>query len=626
MPNLSLRHGLPALLALVVFFLARSAQAGVELEMSSVLGDIRPEGEVLVRVRNSDGHDLRGVVSIESRHPSEHTHARRPFAVGPKSTSFVKVPVALQPYGEDIIAVARDEAGNELARVEAGSRVGGSFILLEIAPPGARLQPFHVDAKSSPALRRVGGGVTVSTAPTNEPTGQYILPERASTYSHVAMVMVAASELETLDATSRDVLLAWVEGGGNLAVAVRETADLARPTLVRLVGAGVHAAPFERKVGDPSEKAQYPEQLEDDAEPAALSPAIAAKLTGFAGGRVRRSQFGAVAEVGLGNVHLLAIDPWSKEANGDRWVQAQIVELASERGRSAIGHTSVGDGFYPDSILRALDANESFRVALGVATVLLLVYAVGVGPIVFRRLARRGPVLAPYRWTLVASATTFAVIVLVGLVAKGGFGRRARQLALVEVASGDPIAVERGYRAFYTSSGRVIDIAGSSPRSSFAEPSAPGAVIATSAAGASTLAHVAVRPWETVAVREDATITLGQGITIAGDGDDLAVTNRSGFGIRDAILASHDNAVCFGLGTIADGATARSRGARHLDSSTCADATQTPGWRAFHAAFFAQHVDRPVLFGELDTPVPAEDTGFRIDRHTVLVRVVGGGS
>ena len=619
MPILNPRRGLPAILAaLLVFLLAPPAHAGVELEVTSILGESGPsQGEILVQIRNPDRRERRGTVVIEEQ--TGRVHARTSFVVGPNATSIVKL-VALPSY--DDITVARDEAGEEIGRASRSSRGAAGFVLFEIPPRDATLLPLHVDAGTSFALRRSGGGAIVTAALTDPSTGVSILPDRPSSYARAALVLVPAGQLDTLDATARDVLFDWVKGGGSLAIGVRDAFDLGRPVLVSLVGAGVKTTPYVPRVPEVSHE-------EEEHVGPTLSAAVADKLTDFTGGRLRPSRFGAVAEVGLGNVYLLPIDPWSKEANGDRWVQAQLVELAgAEEPRAMIASTSRDDGFYAAPILRVLDTNESFRPALAIATLLLALYAIGVGPIVFRRLAKRGPALAPYRWTLVASAGTFTVLIVLGVFAKGGFGSRSRQLAFVEVASGETVAIERSFRSFYTSREQVLDIAASVPRSTFGDPSDRGAIFATTATGESALEHVTVRPWETVVVREDATIALGQGITLGTDGDELVVTNRSGAGLRDALVSSPALG-CLGFGAIADGAVARSSAAKRLEPMLCEDGpNRSPAWAAIRSAFSGRPVQghRSILVGELDRPAAPSTAGFRVDRRNVLVRVVGGAS
>ena len=86
---------------------------------------------------------------------------------------------------------------------------------------------------------------------------------------------------------------------------------------------------------------------------------------------------------------------------------------------------------------RALDPNENFRPALGIAAILLVLYSIAAGPA--RRSCARasaGRPLDPLVWAPVASATCFALIVVVGLAGKGWSGR-ARHLALVEAGRRD---------------------------------------------------------------------------------------------------------------------------------------------------------------------------------------------
>ena len=236
MPTPSLRRGLPAiLLALLVFLLARPAHAGVDLEVSSILGDLGPsQGEILVRIRNPERRELRGFVAIEAieERSAARVLARTPFVVGAATTTFVKVPVAAPAYGSEIAAVARDESGGEFGRASRSSHGSASFVLFEIPPRDTRLLPLHVDGRAIPLLRRTGGSAAVTTAPADEAAGASILPDRPTSYTHVALVIVPASELDALDGAGREALVAWVMGGGSLAIAIREPADLVRPALI----------------------------------------------------------------------------------------------------------------------------------------------------------------------------------------------------------------------------------------------------------------------------------------------------------------------------------------------------------------------------------------------------------
>jgi hypothetical protein len=102
-----------------------------------------------------------------------------------------------------------------------------------------------------------------------------------------------------------------------------------------------------------------------------------------------------------------------------------------------------------DEVRKQLDPNESGRWSILVAVALLLLYAVGAGPVNFLLASRAGkPLRAPLLLPLLSAAAFFAVVGL-ALVTKGVQGE-ARRFALIEAAGGMSRGTIRRFRGFFT--------------------------------------------------------------------------------------------------------------------------------------------------------------------------------
>src|SRR4029079_16360839 len=82
-----------------------------------------------------------------------------------------------------------------------------------------------------------------------------------------------------------------------------------------------------------------------------------------------------------------------------------------------------------------LDPNQSSRWAIGVAALLLCIYAVLAGPVNFSLASKIGKPLRALRHLPICAPITFALIVGIGVAAKGVTGR-ARHLTLIEAGAG----------------------------------------------------------------------------------------------------------------------------------------------------------------------------------------------
>ena len=617
MSSPTLRRALATCLAAGLACAARPAVAAPVLELTTTVGDIGSgavAGEYLVRVRNADPVDADGVLEIRQCR-DEAVSARAPFHVPAGTTRFVRMPVGTPSDGDRLEVVAKSRTGDILARAQE-HRVGDASVILFDIPPRDDQRLHELRAGTINVAQDANGNesAAIAHAAIDEATGAPVLTERATAYDGTALVLVRSSVLQSLAPSERDALLAWVRIGGLLGLAIDDLDMLSRPMFTALVGEGVRSAP-----------AASPPEAKDGTT---LPPTLAAKLVAFSGGRIRPKSFGGVAEVGLGRVFLLPLDPWSAEANGDAWIQTQLIALAASRSPRR-GHrpSPVDEGRL---VARFLDPNESYRSVMAIAGVILVAQAV-VTALAFRRLALRRGMGPAYRLVAGASAATFAVVVGLGLHARGGLGARARELSFVEVASGEPIAWVKRYRAYYASDARRFDVAPREPSSLLTPLVDRHAVLRANDANDIALVDVRVQPWRVTTVAEMGTTTLSGGVTLVHENGEVVVSNATGGVLRNVFVYDPRHG-CRAFGTIADGARARSSGASA--SLACSDSSGIgPAWDAYASSCSERIVQpdgpfasqRTTLVGEVEwASEPASDSGFRIEKRTTILCVVGG--
>jgi hypothetical protein len=289
-------------------------------------------------------------------------------------------------------------------------------------------------------------------------------------------------------------------------------------------------------------------------------------------------------------VHVLGFDPASPPAIEDGWAHARLLEMLDEAwDRHALVVFPHGSGVQHATNLyevrRALDPNENFRPALGVAAILLVLYSIATGPIAFLRAQRRLRPFAPLLWSAVASAGCFALLVVVGLAGKGWSGR-ARRFALVEAGAGMSRGSVRRFRGFFSSQTRAMRVRGSEPGSvldvmtSDSGDQGP-AVLRIDKEGAS-LEGLTSLPWQTVVVSEDGFVDLRGGIGVREKPDgSVVVSNHTGRKLKDVVVwAPKSDASWFP--TVAEGESVLSTSGRTLFVPS-ARVSGTAGSRTVHA-------------------------------------------
>jgi hypothetical protein len=356
-------------------------------------------------------------------------------------------------------------------------------------------------------------------------------------------------------------------------------------------------------------------------------------------------------------VHLLGFDATDPAVLGDEWARLKLVDLvrhAGERWRFiAFRHAQSSRPTGGSELRQLLDPNRGSRWTIGVAALLLILYAIVAGPINFYRASRRGTPQRALVLLPVYAAAMIAVIVLLAVAAKGIHGR-ARRLALAESGAGMATAAITRFRALYTPASQDLTVwsseAGSVLESAAPESDNPDRVLTIDRSGLR-LERLRTKPWQAALVREDGFIALGGGVSITRDpSGELIVTNRCARDLIGALISVPGHRAYF-FTRIADGRSARVSEGRSFhpippyrpkatsvplgaDVFSALAEEAAPGlgaaWQALEDAAPGEMdwwpEDVPVLIAELDGgESKLRDSGLRVEQDRVLLRVVGYG-
>jgi hypothetical protein len=644
--------------------------------------------EVLVRVQNNGSKPARGEVSVVSQRFGKGEGpsflASAPFTAGAGAAVHVRVPVLVSPY-VDLSVEVRTEGGEVVSSTRLSAYQPSGVLLVEVAE-ASKIRGVINESPIAPLFAHPGASssrgsspptLTVASPRFDPATGDPMLPDRAALYASADAVLFRSDVLTRLGGAELDALAGFVLGGGTLAIVVARPEDIRHPTLTAFAGGpitkqGVSAAALKELVLGSSGSAVGGLGAGGKVIPFARSatPEVSETLAGYAGGNLHGSFCGNSATYGLGEVHFLAFDPTKKPAVDDPWAQARVMDLA----RRAFDRRSIqifrSGGEQPSTtyakVRQQLDPNQSSRWAIGVAALLLCIYAVFAGPVNFSLAAKKGTPLRALRHLPIYAAITFALIVGIGVAAKG-FTGRARHLTLVEAGAGMSRGMARRFRGFFASRAKELTV-----RTTDGSSVVSTAVLAESAdrkdhlivdRDGARLVDVAALPWQTVVIREDGFASLGEGIALVREGEgDLAVINRSGRDLRSAIVHLPSGGYVYAakikdgerllasaatpVSSLPDGAywrsqvdaTVRAGGidVHHLAAGALGPLLRddAPGlaeaWVALEDAasdqvdWFPDGV--PTLIGQLDGGEGrTSDSGLRLESDRLLVRVVGFG-
>ncbi len=547
-----------------------------------------PQGgwtEVLVRITNRGKAPVAGKVTVSAGTTPMRVSARgslAPFSVGVGATVRLHLPVRVGEYYEPLVRVLNGAGKTIVEQPLRRAHVNGTLLVdvakasalgaaLRSIPVGSRNDPWAVEFRGYPTS---AGPTTVEVAsPSYDPvTGDPVLPRRAAGYSRAAAVLLRSDELCRLGAAELEALSGYVMGGGTLAVVITRPEDLRHPTVVALVGGEAQTATVglvtlkELILSVPPShiSPSTPPSLKAQPRRTDPEPAVSEQLTGYSGGNLAHSPYGSSAPYGLGEVHLLGFDPQAQPAVDSVWVHVRMIDLlrrANERlsgvlFRHGAPHSMAGN------IRRQLDPNESARWAIVVAALLLCIYAIFAAPVNFTYFRKKHRPLRALIALPILSAATFAAVVATGVAAKGCSGR-SRHLTVVEMGGGMKTGTARRWRGFFVPNARDITVRAGSASSvlgtemmDYDDETKDQVVVDREALR---LVDLQLRPWETLVVREDGYVTLGDGIALVrkGPGETLVV-NRTGHRLRGLVLNQPGLGGLY-LESLDDGASASSK-------------------------------------------------------------------
>jgi hypothetical protein len=675
--------------------------------------------EIVATVSDSSAAPAKGTLELtsswsgyyymgSSSHPTYV--AKAPFHVLGHSSVGIRIPMQTTAYTVPTVTVtARGDDGAKLAETTVSLSPNVAPLLVDVDQPSRLsilMRGWPITPSWDPGTTYRGGasssGLSVGTAAVDPTTGDLELPERAAAYEPVSVLVIRSDKLARVEGAALDAVVGWVLSGGTLAVIPARPEDLRVGILASLVGGAIAQTPApaimmtlpgaSRAGGatipsfgaPPTPMPTFPPMgPSGDAGAGATPigffvparsttvgtagigprPALKARLVGFSGGNLQPSAYGGTAAYGLGQVHVFGFDPAASPAIEDPWTHARLLDMVSDAwDRHALVAFPQGSGVGHASNLyevhRALDPNENFRPALGIAAILLVLYSILAGPLTFMRAHKRGRPLDPLVWAPIASAVCFALIVFIGLAGKGWSGR-ARHISLAEAGAGMSRGTVRRFRGFFSSqtramrvrsteAGDVLDVVTTDSH----DEDQPALRLDKDGASLENLTSL---PWQTVVVSEDGFTDLGGGVCVREKVDgNVEVANRVGKELHNVIVwAPKMNATWFA--SIPNGTTVLSSSGKIIFTASgrvgasagtrVVHAIDTPSfslslgkvsddmsktWGALAAASGSAvdwwPDDVPVVAGEIEGGEgSANDTGLRIESDRLFFRVVGEG-
>jgi hypothetical protein len=543
--------------------------------------------ELMVHVEWAGSDDA--TISVEAPYGQTTPIAETKVRLGHPVTVILPVDTSSR-YSSDLSVIVRDHRGVELGRAHASTVAKDAPIVValdEHSDVATRLNGERIEfvAPLSYSNNKTVKQISVVHPPTAD--GRIQPPEHAMGYHDAALVLTKDTTLDALAPAPRAALLEWVKLGGHLAI--ESTSHDAARDVQRVVGGTV---PF-----------------------------------------------------GGGTVYAFAPGEDSASARG---VSDEVRRASESRDTSFVDDPSA-NGYQFDQMRRALDPNENFRPALGMAALVLIFYSIVIGPVLYRRARKRKKPLELLYTLPLASAAAFVLILGLGVFTKGLHGR-SRRLTFVDLTSGEAEGSARTFRAFYSNRSSSFDIAasgpGALPRLAHTGLSGEGEETVRLEGDTATLANVTLPPWQTAIVIEDGKSSIDGAITI----DYTNVDNRSPYSLRNVFVQRADGScnyfatipanskVAIGTGSsvwngcMSGGSySARQISVYQVGSSVPHDQSQDFNdiWNAIVAQ--APQTDlvpsgETVLFAEVEgKKAPSFDSGLYVDKSRTLVRVRASG-
>lgn len=509
--------------------------------------------EIFVRVQNPTSSALKGYVVVDNGNGADTLQARSDFNVAAGSSAIVHVPMMLQFFGANV-------------EVYVGGLPVVNEALAADSEPAVRVfdavDPFRVRTAISGSPVAVGmarvSRVMVRAAAT-DPVGAPILPTYVASWAGTHLVVLRSDQLLALGPEELEALSGFVLAGGTLALSIAKPEDLREALITSMLGGEPQKIPpppvSNRWVEPPSGVARElpaPELL---------------RFESFVGGNLEPSLFGASAPYGHGQVVLLGFELDSPDSQVTAWVQERLMELARrafQRSRFAVVHPGAlpvvgsvgpppsgsrstrpgGDRF--DAISKVLDPNSSTQWSIGVAAILLCVYAVLAGPVAFARAKKKNRPLQALVALPILAFVTFILIVGFGFITKG-VSNRANRLTFIDAAGGMEHGVARRYRAFFSPFSQTINLRAGGRTSTLEVATNNNLPYRLEVDGEGLrITGIESMPAQTIFVKEEGIASLEGGIALTrGPQDQVVITNRTKHALRAVIIHLPDHSFRF---------------------------------------------------------------------------------
>ena len=552
-----MRRFLHALLAiscaLVASLVARAADARPLLDVSHVQGRDAPWivgwNEAVVTLENKDLPAWRGEVIVDPSY--DHRSLDRPsvrvpvtLAAGESARIVLPFYLAAGSWPTVILVSAAEDVGNlplslthpiegvnSIVEVQGALARGPRLVEVPTAGKPAFEEPStgDDDEKKPPTLTiPTPGGSSymppplVTTVQFARESGDPILPDIAPGWSGAVLVLIPSDVMVRLQGRQLDSLAQWILAGGTLAIEMVREEDLRAKNLTTLLGG-------DARLTGPSGLTQT-----------------------FAGGNLQKGSAigsgdeGDYAPYGLGDVWMLRRDPWARTPDPQSARDVYALWSRAKARRANLMSIPFGRGlqWIDDDRVRAfLDPNQGFRPALGIAALLVVVYAFLVGPIAFARARKLGKPLSVLRMTPLFALMLFAILVGIGKIGKGVRGR-VRKLEMVDVAGGSTRGAVTAFHAFYVGDPTAIELSTTHPIDGvhMVEPNGEYAPIDLDR-NAIVVRGVRSHPWQTVVIAEEGARDVEGGVVLEGSGVHLTLINNTPWTLEHVILHPEDPGV-----------------------------------------------------------------------------------
>jgi hypothetical protein len=531
------------------------ASATPRLDVKHVQGADAPWvvgwNEAVVTLDNADGAGFRGEVAIDSsydRHPDGRPSVRIPVSLAAGESARLLVPfhlnagtfpnVVLRASGEGEVAsqalnlTRAIEGVATIVEIQGKDARGAKLVEIPAAGTGAfdddkeAVPPHHPTPipipKHGPVVPPSTGSYTslavaqISTVQIARESGDPILPDIAGGWSGAVLILAPSDIVTRLQGRSFDSIEHWVLAGGTLAIAVTREEDLRDANLKALLGG-------EARMTSPS----------------GLS------LSTFSGGELQRGDVskdgddGEYVGHGLGQVWLLRRDPWARtfDPKSPRSIYGLWDQSRARRATTISLPAGTGLRWHDDDRVRKfLDPNHGFRPSLGIAAVLVVLYALLVGPVAFSRARKLGKPLSVLRATPLLALGLFVLLVGLGKLGKG-FRGRARRLSVIELAGGAVHGSATTFHAFYVADPNVVEVVAGRPVDTVhtVEPFSEGDPIELDR-GSIAVRAIRAHPWQTIVVAEEGARDVPGGIVLEGNGLRLTLLNKTQWTLEHVVL------------------------------------------------------------------------------------------